>query len=229
MRKPVIDYRKLRLSNICSPSFRHLFLILDWVIYLIMFALTERFIPADKCYPVHCSLDDIIPFCEYFIIPYAGWYILIIGTLLYFLFYDVESFKELQKYIIITQVIAMTAYIVFPTRQDLRPDVFVRDNIFTDMVRLLYRIDTNTGVCPSLHVGYSLGIASAFLKAERKTASPAFKAFIVVFVILICISVTFVKQHSVVDIIAALPMCLVAELAVYGKRYFKGGIKDRYV
>lgn len=213
MKKPIVNYKNLKLSNITSPEYNHILLLLGWVFYFILFFLTENLIPAESCYPVHSKLDDIIPFCEVFIVPYVGWYFLIAGSLLYFLFYNPQNFKNLQKYIIITQVIALTIYIILPTRQDLRPNEFVRDNIFTDIVGFIYSIDTNTGVCPSLHVAYSLGIASAWLK--EKSASKPFKLFIVITVILICMSVAFVKQHSVLDIFAAIPMCLFAEWFVF--------------
>ena len=216
MKKPIVNYKNLKLSNITSPEYNHILLLLGWVFYFIFFFLTENLIPAENCYPVHIRLDDFIPFCEVFIVPYVGWYFLIVGSLLYFLFYNPQNFKNLQKYIIITQIIAITIYIIFPTRQDLRPNEFVRDNIFTDMVGFIYSIDTNTGVCPSLHVAYSLGIASTWLR--EKSASKPFKLFIVITVILICMSVAFVKQHSVLDIFAAIPMCLFAEWFVFIRR-----------
>ena len=209
MRKPVVDYRTFRLSKINDPQFKHLQFLLGWVGYFILYFLTEGLIPRDRCYPVHCGLDDIIPFCEYFVIPYVGWYLLIIGSLIYFALYNPENFKNMMKYIIVTQVVAMAIYIVFPNRQDLRPDTFVRDNIFTDIVKVLYAFDTSTNVCPSMHVSYSLGIASTWMR--EKSASKACKIFIVSFCLLVCISVAFVKQHSVVDIFAAIPVCFLAE------------------
>ncbi len=218
MRKPVVDYRTLRLSNITSPQFRHLLLLLGWVGYFLCYFLTENLIPAEDCYPVWCPMDDIIPFNEWFVIPYVGWYVLIVVSLGYFALYNVENFKNLQTYIIITQAVAMVVYVLFPTRQDLRPEVFPRENFLTWIMGIIYSFDTNTGVCPSLHVAYSLGIASTWLK--ERSASKGVKAFIVIFVILVCLSVSFTKQHSVVDIYAAIPVCLLAEVLVFGKRYW---------
>ncbi len=217
MRKPEVDYRTLRFSNITSPRFRHLFLLLSWLGYFVLYFLTENLIPIEKCYPVHSRLDDLVPFCEWFVIPYVSWYLLVVVSLLYFLLYKVDSFKKLQIYIIITQVIAMAVYILWPNRQDLRPDVFPRDNFLTYIVGLLYSVDTSTGVCPSLHVAYSIGIASVWLK--DKSDSKVVKAIIVSGVILICVSVAFIKQHSVVDIFAAIPLCMLAEWIVFGKYY----------
>lgn len=213
MKKPVVDYRQLRPNNITSPEYRHLLLLLGWVGYFVLYFLTENFIPNEKCYPVHSFLDDIIPFCEWFVIPYVGWYVLIIISLLYFALYNPKSFSKLQKYIIITQILAMAIYIIFPTRQDLRPDTFARENILTNILGIIYSFDTPTGVCPSLHVAYSLGIASTWLR--DKTPKTYTKIFVLVFSILVCISVAFVKQHSVLDIFAALPICFIAEYAVF--------------
>lgn len=217
MRKPVVDYRKLRLSNITSPQYRHLLLLLGWVVYFCLYFLTENLIPVEDCYPVWCKLDDLIPFNEFFVIFYVGWYVLIVLSLGYFLLYSVESFKGLQTYIMVTQALAMICYIAFPTRQDLRPEEFPRENVLTWIMGIIYQFDTNTGVCPSLHVAYSLGIASAWLK--EKSAAWYVKLIVTVFVIGVCLSVAFTKQHSVVDIFAALPVCLVAEGFAFRKYY----------
>ncbi len=217
MRKPVVDYRNLRFSNITSPEYKHLLWLGGWLVYFALYFLTENLIPAKNCYSVHGYLDDVIPFCEYFVIPYVGWYLLIVFSLLYFALYNPKNFANLQKYIIITQLVAMAIYIIFPTRQDLRPTQFPNDNFCSFIIGLIYEFDTNTGVCPSLHVAYSLGIASVWLK--EKQAKPLTKILIVTFVVLICISVAFVKQHSVVDIYAAIPLGVLAEIMVFRKYY----------
>ena len=213
MKRPVVDYRTFRLNKINEPQFAHLKLLLSWVVYFALYFLTENLIPAEKCQPVHMWLDDVIPFHEVFLIPYVFWYFLIVFSLGYFLLYHVDSFKRLQTYIIVTQLTAMAIYILFPSRQDLRPAIFPRDNFLTDCIRILYAFDTNTGVCPSLHVAYSIGIASVWTK--EKGASIWWKSFVVVAVILICLSTMFIKQHSAVDFFAALPVCLLAEFIVY--------------
>ena len=224
MRKPVVDYRQFRLRRLRDPEFSHLLYLLGWVGYFALYFLTEKLIPTEKCYVIHSPLDDLIPFCEVFVIPYVAWYLLIVVSLLYFALYNPKSFIKLQSFIIITQVVAMTVYILFPNMQDLRPAEFPRDNIFTDIIGLLYSFDTNTNVCPSLHVGYSIGIASVWLK--EKGASKWVKAFITVFVVLVCLSTAFIKQHSIVDAFAAIPMCLLAEIILY-KDYWKHKITKK--
>ena len=214
MRKPVVDYRSFKLSKINEPQYRHLLLLLGWPIYFALYFITEQLIPLERCYPIHCFLDEIVPFCEYFVIAYAGWYFLIVGSLIYLALYNPDNFKGMMKFIITTQVVAMIIYIIFPNRQDLRPTEFVNENLFTFIMSLIYKFDTSTNVCPSLHVAYSIGIASTFLK--EKSVSKLSKTLITVFCFMICISVAFVKQHSVVDIFAAIPVCIIAELIAFG-------------
>lgn len=213
MKKPVVDYREFRLSRLNEPRFSHLKYLLGWLVYFALYFLTENLIPYERCHPVHCVLDDLIPFNEYFVIPYVLWFALVAGTLLWFLLYNIDGFKEVSTYIMITQAVAMAAYILWPTRQDLRPVEFVRDNFFTHLLAFIYTFDTPTGVCPSLHVAYSLGIASVWLR--EKQASTVWKVFVCFAVAVICAATTFVKQHSALDAAAALPMCALAEFLTF--------------
>ena len=225
MKKPVVNYRAFRLSRLNDPRFSHIKLLGGWILYLALFFLTENLIPVERCHVIHCALDDWIPFNEYFAVFYCFWYVLLIASLLYYFLYDIDSFKRLQIYIMITQAVAMLAYIVYPSVQLLRPAVMPRDNFFCHVMALIYAFDTPTGVCPSLHVAYSMGIASIWCR--DKQAPGAWKGFVVFCTIMISLSVAFVKQHSVLDILAAIPVGLLAEFLLYGlpriRTYCKSG------
>ena len=214
MKKPVVDYREFRLSRLNEPRFSHIKLLGGWIVYFILFFLTENLIPVDRCHVIHSPLDDLIPFNEYFAIFYCFWYVLLVASLLYFFLYDIPSFRRLQIFIMITQAVAMLIYIVYPSVQLLRPAVMPRDNLLCRVMAFIYAFDTPTGVCPSLHVAYSMGIASVWCR--RRNTPKAWKAFVVCSAVLISVSVAFVKQHSVVDVAAAIPVGLLAELLVYG-------------
>ena len=222
MRKPTVDYRGFSLRKLNDPRFSHLKLLVGWLGYFAMYFITEYLNPNNSGTAVSCSLDYKIPFLEIFVIPYVGWYLLIALSLLYFALYNVENFKRLQIFIIVTQVAAMIIYITFPNFQPLRPDVYPRDNFLTDIVALLQTADTNSNVCPSLHVAYSIGIASIWLK--EKDAKGWVKTAIVIFCILVCLSTAFIKQHSVIDGLVAIPVCILAEVIScfgYWKERFK--------
>ncbi len=216
--KQLVDYSGFSLRRLNEPRFSHMKLLAGWIGYFALYFITENLIPYENCHPVWCRLDDLIPFNEFFVIFYVGWYALVFGALAYTLFFDVENFKKIQIFIMITQAVAMAVYIIWPSRQDLRPEFFERDNFLTRLIAFIYSFDTSTGVCPSLHVAYSLGILSAALK--DKLLKPVWKILLTFFVIMICLSVCFVKQHSAVDVFAALPLGILAEILVYGKSYW---------
>ena len=218
MKRQRVDYSGLSLRSLTDPKFSHILLLLGWFVYFGFYFITENLIPESRFHEIHCAMDDIIPFNEIFLIFYIGWYLLIAGALLYTLLYDVDAFRSLQTFIIITQILGVIIYIVYPSVQYLRPDPFPRDNLFTRILGLIYRFDTNTGVFPSMHVAFSLAVLSAglkdrYLKAYQKIA-------VIITVIMICLSVCFVKQHSFLDVIGAIPVCLAAELIVYGRKYW---------
>ena len=215
MKRPVVDYREFRLWRRNEPRFAHVRLLGGWLVYLVLYFITEHFIPLERCHVIHCALDDMIPFREGFLVIYCYWYALLVGSLLYFFLYDILSFKRLQIYIMITQLVAMAVYILFPSVQLMRPDSFERDNLLTRLAAFIYAFDTPTGVCPSLHVAYSVGIASVW--CHRRQSSGPLKAFMVLSAVAISLSTAFVKQHSVVDIFAAIPVCLYAEYLVFGQ------------
>lgn len=216
MARVPVHYRNLRIRNITSPQYRHLLLLLGWIPYFIGFFLTERLIPPERCFLVHCPLDDRIPFCEGFLVPYVLWYGLVAGSLLYYLFYDVARFRKLQIYILVTQILGMGIFLLLPSRQELRPGVFPRENLLTRGVGLLYRVDTSTGVCPSMHAAWSMALASVW--SRDREAKLWIRAGILGLCISICLSTVFLKQHSVLDVLAAVPVCLIAEAVISKSR-----------
>ena len=217
-KKKPVDYSGFSLRRLNEPRFSHVKLLGGWIVYFAMYFITENLIPPEACHPIHCALDDLIPFNEFFAIFYVGWYFLIFGAVAYTFFYDIPKFRKVQIYIICTQVIAMACYVLYPSRQDLRPLTFERENILTALMGFIYSFDTSTGVCPSLHVGYEMGVLSVALK-DRELA-PGWKVALTVFVVMVCLAVCFVKQHSALDVFFAIPMCLAAEWITYGKDYW---------
>ena len=216
MKKPVVDYRTFRLSKIREPQFNHLLYLSGWIVYFTLYYLTERFIPNNTGHLIHCALDDVIPFCEYFVVPYVGWYFLIAGSLIYFALYNPKNFKNMQTFLIIVQMLAMVIYIVYPNYQDLRPQNLEVDSVFTYMISKLYEIDTNTNVCPSMHVAFSIGMASVWIREE--TAAKWVRALIVLFCTSVIMAVVLIKQHSAIDILVALPLCLFAEWFTFWRK-----------
>ena len=98
--------------------------------------------------------------------------------------------------------------------QALRPVEFTRDNWMIDIVRGLYDFDTNTNVCPSIHVLGSL--AAGFAGLHSKTLKGwGWKLFFVLSMVFISLSTVFLKQHSILDVFAALALAAICYPIVF--------------
>ncbi len=213
----MVDYRKFRFSKLNTPEFEHLKYLIFWPLYGLAFMTLERFWIRGSYTPIHCALDDVIPFCEYFLIPYLFWFIFLVGMILYTLLFEPETFKGLMKFIIVSYSLTMLIYVLFPNCQELRPLTFERDNILTRFIAGFYQFDTNTNVCPSIHVIGSVAVMFAAWDSER-FKTPWWRAAFGATAFLISVSTVFIKQHSLLDVLAALPVCLVAYIFAYGKK-----------
>ena len=214
----MVEYRNFRFSKLNTPEFQHLKYLVFWPIFGVLFLIVERLWIRDHYTQVHCALDDLIPFCEYFLIPYLFWFVLLIGMHLYALLFDTESFKKLMRFIIVSYSLAMMIYIVFPNCQELRPLVFERNNVFTRFLAGFYQFDTNTNVCPSIHV---IGSVAVMVSAwnSRHFHTPGWRIIFGVVTILISMSTVFLKQHSAIDGLASITMAYCLYDVIYGTTY----------
>lgn len=190
---------------------KHALVLLYGIVYLIWFGLLEKYITADSdYYSVHIGLDDIIPFNEYFVIPYMLWFAYVAVVIIYLFFSSREEFLRCTCFLFVGMTICLIIYTIFPNGQDLRPTEFARDNIFVDIVKWLYSTDTSTNVCPSIHVYNSIGVHIAVLYNEKLRKNKWITSISWILVITISLATVFLKQHSALDgicaIILAIPM-----------------------
>lgn len=186
--------------------YRHAWVLLYMFIYMPWFLWLERR-EGVKHFIIHSPIDDYIPFVEYFIIPYLLWFIFILASAAYFFFTDQAGFYRYAAFLCTGMTLFLIICTVFPNGLSLRPDTFVRDNVFSRMVEMLYATDTPTNVLPSIHVFNSVGAVIAIshsraLRAGHRKIQYASYALAV----LIILSTMFLKQHSVTDVIAAFAM-----------------------
>lgn len=197
------------------------------VFYLASFYLVEH--RTTRTNIIYTKIDDMIPFCKYFIIPYAMWFLFIGVTVAYFAF-CVKNQREYYS-LIINLGIGMTVFILvswcYPNGHFLRP--FINGNDFFDKaVRFLYRIDTPTNVFPSIHVFNSLVCCTALLKNDRCRRHKSLSATIVLLTALILMSTVLLKQHSMMDVAGAFALFLITYPIAY-PRYVRVPEKNRRV
>ncbi|MGN0998362.1 MAG: phosphatase PAP2 family protein [Faecousia sp.] len=212
---PMYNYRGLRPNNLLKPHYRHLLLLLYWPVFGFLFWYLERVHPVEAYHTMHCFLDDCIPFNEWFAIPYVFWFAFLVIIHVYTGLYDVPCFRKLMKSIIFSYSLSLLIFFLFPTCQELRPTQFERDNFLTRFMARFYILDTSTNVCPSLHVIGSMMVVFAAWNTKRFQTVPWIIAFTAVG-ILISISTVFLKQHSVLDILVAIPICILTYFLCYG-------------
>lgn len=195
-------------------KYSHAWVLLYALIYMPWFSYLEKHVTKDY-HLIHSTLDKYIPFVEYFIIPYLLWFLFMAVVFIYFFFADKKDFYKMTAFLVTGMTIFLIICTIYPNGQHLRPDTFARDNIFVDMVKKLYETDTPTNVLPSIHVFNSLGavIAIAHSKSLKKHRGVQISAYI--FAALIMLSTVFLKQHSILDMVAAFTMAGVIYPFVY--------------
>ena len=193
--------------------FGHLRLLLFWPLFSLTFYALEHLRPPVYYHPMRCALDAMIPFCRWFVIPYVFWFLFVAGMLAWTALRDVPAFRRMMKFIILTYSFALLTYWLFPNCQHLRP-VLSGNDVLTRLVSMLYRSDTNTNVCPSIHV---IGSLAVWLAArDMKQLPPLLRKYLIpAMAILISVSTVFLKQHSALDMLAALLVCAAAYPLVY--------------
>lgn len=212
-----ISYKNFRLNKLNTAEFCHLKYLLYWPLFGVLFYSLERLWVRPRYLPVQCALDFRIPFCEFFLIPYLFWFVFLVGYMAYALFFDKESFKRFMQFTIVTYSAALCIYVLFPSCQQLRPLSFPRDNVLTAFMRAYYILDTNTNVCPSLHVIGSLAVMFSAGNSKH-FSSRGWRLIFGISAALISVSTVFLKQHSVMDILAALPVCLAGYVLVFQRQ-----------
>ena len=103
----------------------------------------------------------------------------------------------------------------FPNEQNLRPEAFAHPNILTDIVQFIYDSDTHTNVFPSIHVFNAVAIHVALVTSPRIKKIKWLRPASLLLCSLICLSTMFLKQHSFLDVIAALLLYLLYATLIY--------------
>lgn len=198
----------------CLAKYKHAIpLIVYGLIYLVWFGYLERTVKRYKL--IHVALDDYIPFCEVFIIPYLLWFIYVAIVVMYFFFKDKEDYFKCCIFLFTGMTIFLLISTLWPNGQRLRPYAMPRDNIFIHLVEMIYSTDTPTNLWPSIHVYNSLGCHLAIIKSKHFEHHKGIRLASFVLCASIIMSTMFIKQHSVFDVTTAFIMATIMYVVVY--------------
>lgn len=189
-------------------------LIVYGIIYWLWFCHLEKVV-TKPYHIIHMSVDDHIPFCEFFVIPYFLWFAYVSVTVLYLFFRDKNEYCRTCLFLFTGMTVFLIISTLWPNGHHLRLTEMPRDNVFTRMVASLWSADTPTNLWPSIHVYNSLGTHFAVLHSKRLADRKMIKAGSLLLCCSIILSTLFIKQHSMFDVITAFGMAAVMYVVTY--------------
>ena len=199
-------------------KYRHALVLLYGLIYMPWFMWLES--RSNLPYHViHVKLDDMIPFVEYFIVPYLLWFVYVAAVFVYLFFKNRREFYQYCIFLFTGMTLFLIVSTLYPNGHLLRPNTFARNNIFTFAVQILYQADTATNIFPSLHVYNSIAAHRAVANSETLAGNRLIRGGSFVLMVSIILATMFLKQHSVLDVISGILLGLVMEQLVYRTDY----------
>lgn len=204
--------------RIFIKKYRHIWALSYAVVYLLWFRLLERTVTGGY-HIMHSSLDDKIPFCEYFVIPYFLWFAYIAAGMIFFFLSNREEYYRLCSFLFTGMTASLIICTLYPNGTDLRPVFYPYKNVFTRIVAWLYSIDTCTNVFPSIHVYNSIAIHIAISKSDSIQSlrhGDIIRSSSLLLMISICMATVFLKQHSLLDVVGAVVLATMVYGFIYG-------------
>ena len=177
---------------------------------------------------IHTAVDDAIPFCEWFVIPYLLWFAYVFGFTFYMFLYDEKRYHETGTFLAIGMTVFLAVSVCFPNILYLRPEFMPRNNILTYFCQRLYAVDTPTNVTPSIHVYNSIAVMIAVWHTNAGVFRRLWsKIAMTVLGFSIILATMFIKQHSFSDVVIATGLGLFSYILVY-KLGFAAIMKRRH-
>lgn len=196
-------------------KYKHALLVVFYVpVYLIWFSYLEKTVTKPSTI-IHTEWDDMIPFCEVFVIPYFLWFMYIAVVVLYCLFTSKDDYLKTCIFLFTGMTIFLVISTLWSNGHHLRPSVMPRDNIFSNMVLGLYQTDTPTNLWPSIHVYNSIGAHLAVSHHKKLGQNKWIRGGSFILASSIVLSTMFIKQHSVFDVVTAFIMAFGMYILVY--------------
>ena len=171
-----------------------------WVIDVLVFYGTR---PILKYLPAHdltTPLDQLIPVLPAWVTVYLAAFVTWFVVIPWIMAESKRHAYRLCGVYTIIMIVTLICFLAYPVTIQ-RPEI-TESGLFNDWLRLVYRFDEPTDLCPSLHV--VLNYVCWRCTMDCKKIPKWVQWFNLVFLILVCFSILFVKQHFVIDVFVAL-------------------------
>lgn len=165
------------------------------LLFIAFLLIKSIYIPLNRRkskYYWRLSIDDKIPFIPIFIIPYLGYFIWILMTVV--LLWNTKYIYDFFIAYIASYILGGAFWYFFPN--GVRRPIIKEKDTFSKITLFIYSIDEDTNGFPSAHIFGTL-ICSYFMLLVL----PQYLLPILIISFVISVSTLFTKQHNVIDLI----------------------------
>lgn len=174
---------------------------------LLVFYATRLLLPYLPAHRMATALDAAIPVRAEWVVIYFLTFVFWLASAVLLLSESPAYARRMERGYLIAMLICGVVFLTWPTTmtRPVPPDT----GLFNILLRLLYEMDDPVNLCPSLHVLITYFCLRCAVGS--RTVPKWYLPFSAVFLVLVCLSVLFVKQHVLVDIPSGI---LVGEISV---------------
>lgn len=141
------------------------------------------------------NIDRSIPFIKEFVVPYVVWYPLVPLVFIYICIKDKLTYCKLLISLVCGLLISYMTFYFFQTT--IARPILIGNDIFTNMLKLLYRIDNPFNCFPSIHVMTCFFMIEGIWKCKGRNIFISIS--VTILNIIIILSTLFIKQHVILD------------------------------
>ncbi len=181
---------------------------------LLCYYATRLALPYLTLHVLTGPLDARIPFSPPWVVVYFLSFPFWIGTGLWVLLEGRARAYRFTAAYILAMLLSAAVFLLWPGTME-RPAI-TGGGFFDHWMRFVYRVDSATNLCPSLHVLITWLCWRGTLGCKKIPAW--YKAAAFVFMLCVCCSVLLVKQHALIDVPGGI---LFGELAWQCARRFR--------
>lgn len=196
---------------------RRILVLLAFFVYFIVSYKSVQYVVLTYLQPVPLVLpgEDQIPFFPSLLLVYGSLYI-VPTFLVFWIEKPGQLYKAVKAFFVMT-LIHFAVFLVFPVKYTLRPHLPNESGgIVMDLLAMLYSVDAPTNNFPSLHVSFAF-LTYFLVQRYRPSAARA----VLILSIAVAISTVLIKQHYVLDVVAAILLTILVKPFLVDRKYGK--------
>ena len=189
------------------PVYSFMPLAVTMVLHFAVYIGTQLIVDPSRRRILYCAADDLIPLAPDWTLVYVATFFFWAAGLIIISRADKSACYEQYSTVLVAEIISLVFFLALPTTMQ-RP-VPTAATYSGRFLMIVYAVDDPVNLFPSMHCLLAwLSFRAALRSPEIKKP---FKAFFLVFALLICYSTVAVKQHLFWDVVSGLAF---AELSI---------------